>query len=521
MVSDSLGCAILARQVLIPWRTPKLELAMQLTALSRLTPTTEDGFPSDPQRHGIGDVGDDFSCLLQGVLGLPDEDGSVPESRLRDLVSALSGTSEADGTSMPQFDSDDLGLLVEHPGVAVVQLDGTQLERLAARLGQWLQDLEGEEGEEGKAVGTTGLRRVLEFVLDRLEQLGTTPEASTPEHALALDVQPEPETGPRPQVEEATRDAPRPAAELLASLASLLAGTRSNADDGGKDLPPAAREADGAVETTAGMTDRPWQDVARRMMPDGLDSVAMQSPSRFKTAQGGVESRPGGPVPAKGAMESVLRAAALEQGLSPEAASDCAPFDGGRLSPTVDRLQEVLGMRHMVPGSPLPTASSTLAQATALRGGVTPPQAPAPILEPPGNGAWTQALGDRVLWMIGRDIQSAELRINPPQLGPVEVRIAVQNDQASVSFTAQHPFTREALEAAVPRLRELMGSSDLNLVNVDVGQDNDSGATNHRRGRGDDGPGTSGMFSADTDDLVFPDEPPVRRTVSGLVDDFA
>ena len=71
------------------------------------------------------------------------------------------------------------------------------------------------------------------------------------------------------------------------------------------------------------------------------------------------------------------------------------------------------------------------------------------------------------------------MRINPPHLGPIDIQLTLQNDQASVSFGAQHGVVREALEAAIPRLREMFGDNNLQLVNVDVGQRHNGDARPH------------------------------------------
>ncbi|EGW55553.1 flagellar hook-length control protein-like protein [endosymbiont of Tevnia jerichonana (vent Tica)] len=89
---------------------------------------------------------------------------------------------------------------------------------------------------------------------------------------------------------------------------------------------------------------------------------------------------------------------------------------------------------------------------------------------PVGQPEWNQSLGDRLQWMIGRNIQQAEVRLSPPHLGPLEIRVSLHNDQASVSFVAQHAATRDAIEAALPRLREMLGEANINLADVDVGQ---------------------------------------------------
>ncbi|MEN8259097.1 MAG: flagellar hook-length control protein FliK [Pseudomonadota bacterium] len=112
-----------------------------------------------------------------------------------------------------------------------------------------------------------------------------------------------------------------------------------------------------------------------------------------------------------------------------------------------------------------------------------------PVLERPlGHADWNQDLGDRVLWMAGRSMQEADLRLNPPSLGPVEVRISMNQDQASITFSSQHAVVREAIEAAIPKLRDMFGSQQLNLVDVNVSQQsfsdhqrqNDGGGFGHQ-----------------------------------------
>lgn len=83
---------------------------------------------------------------------------------------------------------------------------------------------------------------------------------------------------------------------------------------------------------------------------------------------------------------------------------------------------------------------------------------------------WGEELSERVTWLVKDKIQIAELRLNPAQLGPLEARINVHNDEASIAFHAPQAAVREALEAALPRLREALAEQGLTLVNVDVSQ---------------------------------------------------
>lgn len=85
-----------------------------------------------------------------------------------------------------------------------------------------------------------------------------------------------------------------------------------------------------------------------------------------------------------------------------------------------------------------------------------------------GGRGWDSAIADRVMWMVQGEQQVAKLRLNPPNLGPIEVRVTVHQDQTSVSFLAQQAAVREALEAALPRLREMFDQQSLQLVRADV-----------------------------------------------------
>jgi flagellar hook-length control protein FliK len=85
-----------------------------------------------------------------------------------------------------------------------------------------------------------------------------------------------------------------------------------------------------------------------------------------------------------------------------------------------------------------------------------------------GGSGWANELGARLHWMVGAGLGSASLRLTPEQLGPVEVRISVHQNSASVWFSAAQPDTRSALEQALPRLRELFSAQGLNLAQAGV-----------------------------------------------------
>ena len=95
------------------------------------------------------------------------------------------------------------------------------------------------------------------------------------------------------------------------------------------------------------------------------------------------------------------------------------------------------------------------------------------VAEPVGSGGFSDALADEVRVLvdpaIGNGLRSATLKLNPEHLGPLEVRVSVHEQQANIAFTAQHAVTREALDAALPRLRETLAQQGFVQVNLDVG----------------------------------------------------
>lgn len=96
----------------------------------------------------------------------------------------------------------------------------------------------------------------------------------------------------------------------------------------------------------------------------------------------------------------------------------------------------------------------------------------APGLEPRvGATGWDNALGQKILWMVSNQQQVAELSLNPPDLGPLQVVLSLTNDQASATFVSQHADVRQALEAALPRLKEMMADSGISLGEATVSAD--------------------------------------------------
>ncbi len=83
---------------------------------------------------------------------------------------------------------------------------------------------------------------------------------------------------------------------------------------------------------------------------------------------------------------------------------------------------------------------------------------------------WGDEVGQRIRWMVGNQVHAAELRINPPQLGQIEVRVSMQNEQMSITFLSQNALVRDTLEDAIPRLRDMLNQQGFTSVDVNVSQ---------------------------------------------------
>ncbi len=81
---------------------------------------------------------------------------------------------------------------------------------------------------------------------------------------------------------------------------------------------------------------------------------------------------------------------------------------------------------------------------------------------------WGSEFGKRIQFMLNNNIQTAELRLDPPELGRINIKINLSNEHANVSFASAHQTVRDAIETTIPRLRELLAESGLQLGNADV-----------------------------------------------------
>jgi flagellar hook-length control protein FliK len=231
-------------------------------------------------------------------------------------------------------------------------------------------------------------------------------------------------------------------AELMALVANHL--NQANAQ-------PAATEAKTAINT-------------KEILSTEIDTKAATDKTQITELTGKETS-------AKSTASFAATMSAMEQAADPKQALEAAKA----------KLQDAL---------PAMAAATPQLQQTALNAAQLATGQPTDKLTPQvGSPAWDQALGQKVVWMVAGSQQSAALTLNPPDLGPLHVVLHVSNGHADASFTASQPEVRQALEAAMPKLREMMSDAGIQLGQATIGtgmpnQQNRSGESSGQNSRG-------------------------------------
>lgn len=353
----------------------------------------------------------------------------------------------------------------------------------------------------------------------------------------------------------------RPMDEALAFASLLLqAGDGSGGTPlpvvggvGGKALPPAAEETDAAAIATAPATvdHEELEALVSLLVSPGVGAVASEAPpapaavavpraplplavrddapslrgSRLAGARGldnfaEIQGRAAdaGALPEamerKGAPRPTADTFALLRGAEPPAAGGAEP--GARVTGDV----RGLGAALVNAGSALPTGADA--------GTVSGDRALVSVRAPLGGDQWSESFAERVGWVVNKRLGSAEVRLNPAHLGPIEVSINVDDEQARVVFSAPHAATREAIEQAMPRLRELLAQQGLDLRQADVGGFTAGDRQGARSGDSADPGGDPGAGSAANGDVdgTGDGESPLNQSRqqplsgSGLIDTF-
>ncbi len=204
-------------------------------------------------------------------------------------------------------------------------------------------------------------------------------------------------------------------------------------------------------------------------------SLASQSLAAAMAGQRPATPPPGAPATSR--QDDSASAVSLARGSSaPDLLSIITKDDGAKSSPDATILTGA---------SPAPAPDSNSTSATAIQAAqmsvgshfgiqhaaANPDATTGDLRAPVGTPAFNDELGGRLTWMAHQGVESGSLQLSPEHLGPLEVRIQVQDGAASVWFGANHADTRAALEQALPHLRQMFASQGLTLSDAGVSRE--------------------------------------------------
>ena len=121
-------------------------------------------------------------------------------------------------------------------------------------------------------------------------------------------------------------------------------------------------------------------------------------------------------------------------------------------------------------GENTPLTAGAAAHLQATQAGKTEAPTHHPSIQTPlSQPGWGHEFGEKLVWMAKNDQQSAQININPPQLGPIQIHLSLNGDQATATFASPFGEVRQAIESALPQLKEMLASSGIDLGQANVG----------------------------------------------------
>lgn len=142
---------------------------------------------------------------------------------------------------------------------------------------------------------------------------------------------------------------------------------------------------------------------------------------------------------------------------------------GAELLPPKTAISNASSAAQPIAVAPTTLAEATNASAAGLKSGVT-----APLSTPVGDPAWNGEFASRIGVMVKNGLPEASLQLRPAELGRLDIKISTDGDQAKVLFTVQNMAAREAIEQAMPRLREMLEQGGMQLAHSEVADQSQS-----------------------------------------------
>lgn len=82
------------------------------------------------------------------------------------------------------------------------------------------------------------------------------------------------------------------------------------------------------------------------------------------------------------------------------------------------------------------------------------------------------AVKEKVMVAINQKLRQLDIRLDPPELGSMQVKLNLQNEQAAVNFVVQSQQAKEALEQHMGKLKDMLAQSGVDVGDTNIEQRN-------------------------------------------------
>jgi flagellar hook-length control protein FliK len=126
-------------------------------------------------------------------------------------------------------------------------------------------------------------------------------------------------------------------------------------------------------------------------------------------------------------------------------------------------------------------------------------------------------MGNRMQMMVSQRMKEVEVKLDPVELGPVRIHLKMdEENKAHVTLSAQHGLTRDMLENALPRLRDMLAQQGVDIGSATV----DSGAGQQASDQQQQSSGQNKTADLSNDAANPVSDTSVWKNLDGLVDHF-
>lgn len=190
----------------------------------------------------------------------------------------------------------------------------------------------------------------------------------------------------------------------------------------------------------------------------------LQNDSRSKTANA-AENAPKKALPTFNSIQATLNP-------NSEDAKSIAPSMSSNTAPLASASSSLLTELNGLTAQTTPSTQTANSLANAPFSATYSAQITTPVQQ---TAQWGADFG-RVMVQMSQQagqthqagLQTAEIRLDPPELGPMRIMLSINEGVANAMFFAAHAQTRQAIELSLPQLQQQLAQSGLSLGEANV-----------------------------------------------------